>query len=1323
MLQAALVFALCSGYIHLGSLCRPVSSLSLLYFIQSWSWILILLCLAAEAYRPTFGKKAQSVSGYDQKQINAPALETMKAAMSHIVGNKSMNLRRASVRQLLSSWNVTGGKIGKEKGSDALSLELKQKVAHQAMNYLSSLSPTKSTAEHTALQCLKLSIKYLDGISTRGDYNVLRKLCLTFSTVERTMNLDRLTEIATKHAFEVCISRMNGEALSTPGRDLPCSSEPTPDSKKKICTCKGCSWHEGKCVKPLNHGVTDTNFPNFCSTCAFHGSGHRSLRGSLCCCAIDGTPCYACDLKHGACARLSCAGFVKCAPCVLQSITVWAQRYEIEFLFVPCTYDTAVPEILRMLFFKSSPRGELTSEELLERDTLVHSVAKSICNLFGDYVQTHYEQHSVQTYTCLPKYVLLRKPGFDWIPVLLDTLFIKKRGRIGTQVAIQRNMYSGLSPDTVVELQCFAALFRIQYAGPFLNTSGTSESFQPCPNTVPGHPSNLAVRLRKTYWRYVNASGKVDVLLFSKHALFLSLLEMKDVSSTADFETLLRFGKHMAGKDISCFRPWMGQAARLLSKSCEFVQDDAGTLFRKFVDETNPAVWNVRREGCARRLLLTDYELLAKHMGFVYKGCIDSNEQLDPRGFPETMFQPRAVFSTGDEEDAETTVCSYYNLLMQLHRRQPTIAAVRGVALSFERNNERLPTDDELATMFPSQSKDLVLKIWEGIQGQLQMDANHLAMSVHFRHDVSDSAEEKMQPCNSQAGITVSSTTDLAQKLAAENLQMACNDLMTLNPRLIREWRRSKDGLSNQVLPPGSLQGLKIAGQRGLRCLSYDYNTEIIKHCKTLTEDLPGANEGIDSETKYEHLPLSPLLIKKMKDGKCYTLTTQLAKTMWTLIQDCAQKVDVAIKQHLEEIDGITKHEETLGVVTLLMRAEGFLPTTRPSTTNAETLRCHVLNILATAAWVEMTERWHRMPEHANMCLSMVCNHSTLDIRQYGRLVFDEHTLSSTPLVDHICAMCGHLLCSLTRNAHSPREVGCPGLPCQVRKKACNWDDLPLFLLLWSKRKIANSIPALFALDANNKLTLHHGLSSAPWLNFKKRGRSSTNGLPTKNDGDLILDVSKPWWFCSVCYKYWSPSSGVVAEDNIQRVPMRNRLEGLYTRWHLDVAYVHLYPSIRRLWPTLTSLPTPAAVLKWQRKYIEWVRLLQSQGLTDKNKTEKAVHVDTLKAELDKLEMAWSPPPHATSEGTPVPIKFFHASMGSHKKEWKLGSRFSTDLVVLEQPDLIQDVGQVVEFDDIQSADARACVSLCRPIGTFIDAYLAVFACYRLVCSEEDSTW
>eukprot|EP00973_Karenia_brevis_P075442 10478260-Karenia_brevis.AAC.1 len=109
--------------------------------------------------------------------------------------------------------------------------------------------------------------------------------------------------------------------------------------------------------------------------------------------------------------------------------------------------------------------------------------------------------------------------------------------------------------------------------------------------------------------------------------------------------------------------------------------------------------------------------------------------------------------------------------------------------------------------------------------------------------------------------------------------------------------------------------------------------------------------------------------------------------------------------------------------------------------------RSKLLSVLALAAFLEMCETWYNMPNDPTNNLAMVCNVSPLDLRQLGHDVHTEHSHSSTPLVDHCCAMCGRLLYSAHSSAdRSLGVVGKAAYACQVRTTPptkAPWDAMP----------------------------------------------------------------------------------------------------------------------------------------------------------------------------------------------------------------------------------------------------------------------------------------
>ena len=164
-------------------------------------------------------------------------------------------------------------------------------------------------------------------------------------------------------------------------------------------------------------------------------------------------------------------------------------------------------------------------------------------------------------------------------------------------------------------------------------------------------------------------------------------------------------------------------------------------------------------------------------------------------------------------------------------------------------------------------------------------------------------------------------------------------------------------------------------------------------------------------------------------------------------------------------------------------------------------------------------------------------------------------------------------------------------------------------------------------------------------------------------------------------------------------------MEGLYTRWHLDIGFANAHSALKRLYPDLATLPTPEQVFDWQSKYNKWVQLVRKVYEDDANATwdrEAQNETNALRKELDDLEYAWSPPPHLCPWKTPVPQRYYVQAAGTHTP-WKLSKVWSDDLVPVEQSALVQDVMELPEMDSIHTADARACISLCRPHGHYVE--------------------
>ena len=144
-----------------------------------------------------------------------------------------------------------------------------------------------------------------------------------------------------------------------------------------------------------------------------------------------------------------------------------------------------------------------------------------------------------------------------------------------------------------------------------------------------------------------------------------------------------------------------------------------------------------------------------------------------------------------------------------------------------------------------------------------------------------------------------------------------------------------------------------------------------------------------------------------------------------------------------------------------------------------------------------------------------------------GKLVQEEHTYSSTPLVDRCCAMCGKMLASSTPFQKAKSWNGKRGAACQIRGATVAWDSMPPFLLLWSKQKLAVFLRAVCNYDdVRNTLTFAKrkagrkvGYEEAPWLVFRPYAENLVGpGSIYRNDGAEMLWEETPWWYCNILF-------------------------------------------------------------------------------------------------------------------------------------------------------------------------------------------------------------
>ena len=157
-------------------------------------------------------------------------------------------------------------------------------------------------------------------------------------------------------------------------------------------------------------------------------------------------------------------------------------------------------------------------------------------------------------------------------------------------------------------------------------------------------------------------------------------------------------------------------------------------------------------------------------------------------------------------------------------------------------------------------------------------------------------------------------------------------------------------------------------------------------------------------------------------------------------------------------------------------------------------------------------------------------------------------------------------------------------------------------------------------------------------------------------------------------------------------------------------------------------MPSPAAVFECQQKRKQRGELLRSdykrsplQAARRQGSNQSAA--DKLFQEVTELEQTWFPPPHKSKWTTPIPACFFemakckcpvkvpckclgHAVSCSKWVKckctpWDIRERYKVDLLPTVNNALVQN-GPSQDWLCIQSQDARACLSLCRPLSNFV---------------------
>ena len=178
---------------------------------------------------------------------------------------------------------------------------------------------------------------------------------------------------------------------------------------------------------------------------------------------------------------------------------------------------------------------------------------------------------------------------------------------------------------------------------------------------------------------------------------------------------------------------------------------------------------------------------------------------------------------------------------------------------------------------------------------------------------------------------------------------------------------------------------------------------------------------------KFEHLPLSPLLLSHISSLKDMTTRSVIDK-LW----DVMEALERTVVLKLDDCTGAQpRHEDILGLVVRAVRLRSLLPWRASSAcTSAQpplksccigkqagrnelTGEAHfIITVFACSAFVEQTEKWHCLHGCSVEAPRNVCNLHASELRVLANLIHEELNLSQTPLITHTFVLCVVISCS-----------------------------------------------------------------------------------------------------------------------------------------------------------------------------------------------------------------------------------------------------------------------------------------------------------------------
>ena len=879
-------------------------------------------------------------------------------------------------------------------------------------------------------------------------------------------------------------------------------------------------------------------------------------------------------------------------------------------------------------------------------------------------------------------------------------------------VRTERRKLSFPTSPTARDFQIFASVLLMKYEGPSMETAGSSAStFQFSDREVPHFPSISPVFQRETFWRWQSTDACSDLIIASVLQLFTSLLFAASGTPVECTKVVLeKFFKVMV--ELLRYRCWKNVTYESGIVTCCHAFSTSWVEMVRSPKTSWPSI-------AARPLRIEAYRKLASMLQCEYVGTLDQAKEepvVVKDGSPKSVFHTVAWSSSSD-----MVYASFLHMYMLLQRNQPTYSKLRQAVRQGLSN-------EEIEKQYPAVLPDVLSALLKDVTTAGMLD--ELVEAFLDAEPLSEMANEKESEDRTKKRHVADNggtLTDTAKRLRQENLARQLDDLTrpytTLTATDHRHKQRRQDVLGDQKMEGKMLAGYKVAERRGLAFLVREYQQVLMRKFKENARErlvssgsLPTTGDDVDLECRYEAMPLSPILLSAISGLSYASLFAnseagkQTRTTLLTLLQKFGEDLVNGDPRCVSTDTKHSAHEAVLGASYLHLRQSGSLTVVstisrrlrkkttveEQETVDANAVMFQILLTFALASWAEQTERWYSMPANPQRHLSMVCNMTPLTIRTMGLMVNHEHGLSSRSLFNHVCAICGRLLYSRSENSHLPREIGVAGPACQLRGRITDFFALPPFLLLWSKEALGRHLRSCLIYNNDKKsLTLRKRWEDAPWLHFKQHL--------------MDVDDTNPWMYCTQCHDYYVPTeknaegpSDKVPKSTL-RVPMRNRVEALYTRWHLDLGFVHMRDSLVRIFPRLKDqLPTAMEVLEFRKMRQTWIEYLRGSDPRSRRAQSNPV-VEDLGKKLEEKELRWAPPPHvrADTDYTPIPESYFRAAAGG-KGKWDLRRCHQVDLVPCEQLDLLQDMPSIPALQYIASCEARACISLCRPEGRYV---------------------